>query len=136
MDQDIIKEILKDINILKDKIEKIDKMKVKEQAPESIAIDLTSEDCDGIFMAARPGMFLNMDTNYIRVDLAGCDYYESYLKEVKRVDNMMEIALDIVNCHEWLMDSPGDVIANEELGYSVKEMKRFIEELQNANKSR
>lgn len=136
MDQDIIKEILKDINILKDKIEKIDKMKVKEQAPESIAIDLTSEDCDGIFMAARPGMFLNMDTNYIRVDLAGCDYYESYLKEVKRVDNMMEIALDIVNCHDWLIDSPGDTIAQKQMEISVKEMKMFIEELQDANKSR
>lgn len=54
-----------------------------ESTPKRINIDLTSEDLDGIFMAARPNTFLNIDEQYV------------HISEVKSLENRLRIAREL-----------------------------------------
>lgn len=53
------------------------------KAPKRLNVDLTSEDEDGIFLAARPYAFLNIDEEYVHIS----DY--------KSLERRLQIARDL-----------------------------------------
>lgn len=57
-------------------------------APKRLNVDLTSEDCDGIFMAAQPGQYLNIDEPYVHIS----DY--------KSLENRLRIARELADYWE------------------------------------
>jgi len=72
------------------------------EAPERICIDPTSEDENGVFLAARPGHSVNIDVEYVRADRieeleAERDDYAFKLAEANNTYSEMHVVMSEAN---------------------------------------
>lgn len=85
MDKELLEEIHGLVKELKEKLVDLEIEESNRNAPERIMVDMSSEDEFGLFVACRPGEFMNHDVGYVREDLVNCDYYEAYIQNKKKL---------------------------------------------------
>ena len=98
MDKELLEEIHGLVKELKEKLEDLEIEESNRNAPERIMVDMSSEDDFGLFVACRPGEFMNHDVGYVREDLVNCDYYEAYIKNQKKLFDIRAAAQNYEEC--------------------------------------
>ena len=92
MDKELLEEIYGLVKELEEKLVDLEIEESSRAAPERIMVDMSSEDDFGMFVACRPGEFMNHDVGYVREDLVNCDYYEAYIKNQKTLFDIQAAA--------------------------------------------
>jgi adenine/guanine phosphoribosyltransferase-like PRPP-binding protein len=123
--QDRYNQIIAELKALLEELEKEKLNDLQIEAPDEIAIDLTSLDEEGFYLGTAPGLYLNCDTVYVRKDLMKCDYYESYLAERLKTQKLKEYITDIREAHQRMRNDFSPV-AVRDLNNAIQEAYEIL----------